>query len=194
MKMKRKSIKIILSTLLLSSSIMASDFSDVNSLVGIEGGYSSLDVEKNDIGLSAQLKKYNMYHGGLKIGAESENYRFFLSARYYNASDFDYAMTYGAELQYLFNISKSLNLYIGGEAGLMDIRFTPANEPFSRTFSEIYYGGDVGLNVHMSKNLDLEVGARVLSMDASNTINNVTYTFDNIVTGYASVIFKFQMD
>jgi len=192
--MKKKLTKVVFSTLLITSSLMADTFDNIHSLVGIEGGYSSLDIEKNVVNTSAQLKKYNMYHGGLKIGAESDHYRFFLSARYYDASDFDYAMTYGAELQYLFNVSKSVNLYIGGEAGLMDLRFTPANEAFSRTFSEVYYGGDAGLNIHVGDNVDLEFGARVLSVNASNTINNVTYTFDNIVTGYASVIFKFQMD
>jgi len=192
--MKKTLNKVALASLILTSSLVANTFDNIHSLVGIEGGYSSLDVEKNVIGTSAQLTNYNMYHGGLKIGAESDHYRFFLSGRYYNADDFDYATTYSAELQYMFNISKSVNLYIGGEVGIMDIRFSPANEAFTRTLSEMYFGGSAGLNVHVTKTVDLEFGIRALNMDATNTINNVTYTFDNIVTGYASVIFKFQMD
>ena len=192
--MKKRLNKVVLSTLLVASSLMADTFGNIHSLVGIEGGYTSLDVEKNVIGSSAQLEKYNMYHGGLKIGAESNNYRFFLSGRYYDGDDFDYATTYGAELQYLFNVSKSLNLYIGGEVGLIDIRFTPDKATFSRTLSEMYFGGDIGLNFHATKSVDIELGARVLNLDASNTIQNTTYTFDNLVTGYASVIFKFKMD
>jgi hypothetical protein len=86
---------------------------------------------------------------------------------------------------------------------MLTSRFTGYKEINSRTISDPYFGGDVGFNYHLNKTYDLEIGARVMATDAKNTqtINyptsgarNVTYTFDNLVTGYASIIVKFQMD
>ena len=42
----------------------------------------------------------------VKIGAQTENYRVFLSARYYDADNLSTLNTYGAEIQYMFNFSK----------------------------------------------------------------------------------------
>ncbi len=196
--MKNRLSKIVLSTLLVAGSLMAESsdnfYTSGYSLIGVEGGFSGLDVERNDGVNPATINNYNMYHGGLKIGAQSDNYRLFLSARYFAADDFDYATTYGVEAQYLFHVSSKANIYMGINTGIINMRYLPENELYSRTISEGYFGGDIGANVHLSETIDLELGVRVLALDASNTIDNRTYTFDNMITAYTSVIFKFKMD
>ena len=167
---------------------------DTYSLVGLEGGYSSLDSEKNTLGSSAVTTKYRLPNLGLKIGAQTEHYRVFLNARYYSNSDFDYMTTYGVELQYMFNFSSFANLYLGGGIGQYNMRFLPTGEATSRTLSNTYVSGDMGLNFHVLDNVDIEMGARVMSLGAENTISNVTYKFDTLLTAYGSIIFKFKMD
>jgi len=194
--MRKKLNKIILSTCLIASSLMAesSFFDDTSSLIGVEGGLSNLDVERNDAVNPANIKKYNMGHAGLKIGAQSNDFRVFLSGRYYNADDFDYMTTYGLDIQYMLNITSAANIYFGAGTGLVKMRFAPAGELNSRTISDSYISGDIGVNVHLSKSFDLELGIRYMGIDATNTIDSVTYTFDNSVSGYVSAIYKFKMD
>jgi len=132
----------------------------------------------------------------LKIGAESYNYRVFLTANYYDDSDgdYDYITTYGIQFDYLLNVSQKLNLYLGVNAGYANMKYTVPTETFSRTIADTYYGGDAGLNVHVTPLVDLELGARMLLLDAQNVKNGTTYTFNNFISGYASIIFKFHME
>ena len=196
----RKNIVSALVGLLVASSLYAGSKSNdpyafnVTSLVGVEGGFTSFDVEKNQPNTSADITKYNKASAGLKIGAQTENYRAFLSIRNYFINSYDYFVTYGGELQYLFNFSKIANFYIGVNAGLLDARFKVDGEEESRTLSDPYYGGDLGFNIHLGESLDIELGGRIMASDAQNKKNDVTYKFDNLITGYASLIFKYNMD
>lgn len=198
--MKNKLNKIVISTLLVASSLMAEEsviphtYNEIYSFVGIEGGVGRLDVERSDGINPVILKKYDMYSAGVKIGAQTENYRVYINANYYDADDFDYMATYGVGLQYIFNFSKSMNAFLGVNAGMANMRFLPAGEVNTRTISDPYVGGEAGFNVHLGDDMDLELGARLYSMDASNTISDVKYTFDNMITGYASINFKWKMD
>ena len=195
--MKNRLKKLILVSAMITAPLMASSSEyiyDAYSLVGIEGGYSSLDVERSDTISPASQKKYNLPHVGLKIGAQTNHYRIFLNAHYYSNSDFDYMTTYGGEVQYMFDAFTSANIYMGVGAGVANIRFLPAGEANTRTLSNSYFSGTVGTNIHLSKSSDLEIGGRFMSMSATNTINNITYKFDNLITGYVSYIFKFKMD
>ncbi len=187
--------KIVLAGLVLSTPLMAEfNFNeDIYSILAFEGGSSSFDVERTDTVTPTSIKKYDMMHAGLKIGAQSENYRVFLSGRYYNADDFDYATTIGAELQYMFNFSSFANFYLGVNGGIVNMRFTDGGTT-SRTISDPYFGGDAGFNLHITKSLDFELGARVMQIQAENRIGLITYKFDNLISGYASIIFKYKMD
>ena len=167
---------------------------DVESLVGIEGGYTSFDVEKDQANTPAEITKYHKGEIGMKIGAQTEHYRVFLSVRNYFVNDYDYFVTYGGEAQYLFNFSSAANFFIGVNGGLLDSRFKIAGESTSRTLSDPYYGGDIGFNIHTGKNMDIEFGGRIMASDAKNTKNSITYKFDNLITGYMSIIFRYQMD
>nr|WP_321267917.1 hypothetical protein [uncultured Sulfurimonas sp.] len=198
--MVKKLNKIVLATLLVASSLVAESTENskykynMNSLVGFEVGYSTFDYERVAGGLTTDKPTVNLNHGGIKIGAESENYRLFLSARAFDAGEFDYARAYGVEFQYLLNVSKMANIYFGVNAGKVDFKLDDKKNSNSVKLGENYIGGDIGVNVHLAKIVDLELGARVMSLNATQNDGAVKYDFDNIVTGYASIIYKFQMD
>ena len=187
--------KIVLGVALLATPLMADYGYKTQSLVGIEGGYSQLDYEN---GTSVKNEQYDikLSNLGLKIGAETEDFRAFLSGRYFydSSSVYDYLTTFGIELQYKFNVTKVFNVYLGANGGIVNAKFRAPDEKFSRTISDPYFGGDLGTNIHLGNSADLELGARVISVQATNTIGGVSYRLGNIVNGYASLIFKWQMD
>ena len=149
--------------------------SDTFSLVGLEGSYSSLDYENGTRTDNIQGSE-SLGGLGLKLGAESKDFRIFLGGRYFvdSESKYDYIVTYGAELQYKFNVSQIMNIFVGVNGGIANMKFRADGEDFSRTLQEPYVGGDVGANIHLGRSVDLEIGARILSIEGDNTINSVT--------------------
>ncbi len=194
---KSKLSKAVVLATILSSSVMADTviYPDY-SLIGIEGGYTTINSDVDDFtNHTSDNSSKSVQNIGVKIGAESYNYRIFLTANYYTNPDdsYDYMGTYGGELDYLLNVSNKMNLYIGVNAGIANMKFKAPNETSKRLISDPYFGGDAGLNFHATKLIDIELGARLMMLDAKNTKNNLTYTFNNFVTGYASIIFKYEM-
>ena len=188
----------LLGVSLLSTLLMATSFEHTGpskSLVGVEAGYSSVDYEFGTT-LSNSQSRDTIPMGGLKIGAESKNYRVFLSGRYFydSSRNYDYISAYGAEIQYKFNPTKVFDIFIGANAGIANLKWKNTSETFSRTISTTYFGGDLGANIHLGESVDWEIGARVMSLNDTNTINNATYRINTIVSGYTSIIFKWQMD
>ena len=187
--MKKSIKKIILTILLTLTPLTAAEYKNL-SLIGLEGGYNTMDVSNDDTPVVSDT--YSFSSLGIKLGAEMEYYRLFLSARYYPVSGFDYAYTMGAELQYLVNFSKLANLFIGINTGIAEMQFLDTKK-VSRTISDQYIGGDIGINYHYSKSFDWEFGMRMMSLNAENERNNVTYTFDNMTSVYTSIIFKYYI-
>lgn len=194
--------KIFLAAALTVGSLFASDdLFDYKSysLFGIEAGYGSISSEMTNTNTSPVTFKTNdtqISNVGLKIGAQSENYRVLLSARYAKDFDstFDYIANYEAEMDYLFNFSRQANFFIGVSTGMVYTKFIMPGEPFSRTTSSAYYGGNAGFNIHMSRLIDLELGGRMMLLNTSNIKSGVEYKLNDIVNGYVSIIFKYQMD
>ena len=192
--------KIVLGIALLATPLMADYEFNTKSLVGIEGGASTLDFE-NGVNLNNTQGSTSIANLGLKLGAETEDFRAFLSGRYFydSSNKYDYLTTFGVEIQYKFNVSKIFNIYMGVNGGFANAKFrgTDINgveETFSRTISDPYFGGDIGTNIHLGNTTDLEIGGRIMSVQATNTKNSVSYRIGNIVNVYASLIFKWQMD
>lgn len=193
--------KIVRNTLLglalLGTSVVADEVKQeqghTKSLVGIEAGYSSLDYNK----ANQAIQNVNLSNLGLKIGAETEDFRAFVSARYFydSSSKYEYLVTYGGELQYKFSPIDLMNFFIGANVGMASMRFD-ANDGFGpRSLSSPYFGGDLGTNIHLGNTTDLEIGARVMSIQGTHTSATYgDYTIGNIVNVYASLIFKWQMD
>ena len=193
---KRTIKKALLVATLVAMPLMAGDSYEfkTSSLVGIEGGVSSLDYYKN----SNAISSVSLGNVGLKLGAETKDFRVFLSGRYFYdpSAEYEYLVTYGGEIQYKFNVSKAFNVYLGANGGYASMRFDPANDGFGpRSLSAPYFGGDIGTNIHLGDATDLEIGGRVMSIQATHTSSTYgDYHIGNIVNVYASLIFKWKMD
>jgi len=201
---KNRLKKVALGLVLTASTLMAVDMDDyefqANSLVGIEGGYSSLGYEYGTPSNNS-INSVGLANMGLKLGAETKDFRVFLSGRYYYDSSamHDYIVTYGAEIQYKFNVTKGFNVYMGANGGIANMAFRAAGESFTRTISDPYFGGDLGVNIHLGKSVDWELGGRVMSIQADNSKKDSTgvlktYHVNQIVSAYTSIIFKWNME
>lgn len=195
--MKKTILKMVaLSILMASSGAFASDYSyDTSSLLAIEGSYSSFDVENDD---TPVLREKISFSGvGFKMGAETRNYRLFLSVKNSFIDDnYDYAYFYGAELQYLMHFASFANFYMGINTGRANLKFIDSQDD-SRQIDCSYLGGDVGFNVHFGDSIDWEIGARAMQLSADRSIsdsNAIIYDFDTIITAYTSIIYKYTMD
>ncbi len=192
--MKKTILKTVVLLALAGTSVALSASSytyNTRSLIGLEGSYNTFDVE-NVTPAKRATKKFAGV--GLKIGAQTDNYRVFLSGRNNFVSGYDYAYSLGAEAQYLMNFSSFMNMFIGGSGGYMNLRFAKSNQA-SRELVSPYLGGDVGFNIHLGESVDLELGVRsVKLLNPSYIQNNTTYNIGNITSGYMSIIFKYSMD
>ena len=195
--MKNLILKIITIIVFINVAVLAESSPyafNTKSLIAIEGSYSSLDAKNDDT--PALEDKTDFRAVGLKVGAQTDNYRFFLSGRYNIISGYDYAYSFGAEAQYILNFSHVANLFLGFNSGLVSYKLEDSSGD-TRVYDSPYFGGDAGINIHLSKSIDFELGGRIVSLtDAESTSdkNSIVYLFDNIVSGYASIIFKYNMD
>ncbi|MBU0631055.1 porin family protein [bacterium] len=196
--MKRLLTVVLASLVLITATAYASvdEFGDNTfSLIGIEGGYGSFDFEH---GLVAGKKTENKSfgEGALKLGAQTDDYRLFLSARYYSISGFDYAYCTGAEAQYLMNVSNYMNIFVGFNVGVMNFKYEADTTVAKVSDKKDYYGGDIGVNLHLMEALDFEIGARYMYIgyDYTNASTTAVAKFDHMINGYASFIYRFQME
>ena len=192
--MRKIILKIVVLLALAGTSVALSASSytyNTRSLIGVEGSYNTFDIENVTLA-KRETKKFA--GAGFKIGAQTDNYRLFLSARNNFISGYDYAYSIGAEAQYLMNFSSFMNMFIGGSGGSVNLRFVDSTNA-SRELVSPYFGGDIGFNIHLGESVDLELGARsVKLLNPSHTQNNITYNIANTTSGYVSIIFKYSMD
>lgn len=165
------------------------------SLIGIEGGSGSFDFQ-HGLTTSNKTETKSFGEGGIKIGAQTDNSRLFLSARYYSIPGFDYANSIGAELQYLANVSKYMNIFAGVNVGIMNFKYEADTTVSHVASKKEYYGGDLGVNFHIVNALDFEVGARYMYLGYDHTNNSTTAVgkIDHMINGYGSLIYRFKMD
>lgn len=188
--MKNIAKLVIVASLATVSSLQAEDIKPKNSLIGIEGGYNNIDITATN---GSYDKKYPLTHVGLKLGAEGESYRAFVSGRFYQGDRFDYMNTLEFSLQYLLNVGSKVNLFLGANVGRINFKMQDRDK-VTRELTDTYYGVDLGTNIHLGSSFDLEFGARLNNLDSSHLKNGVTYEFDYLATGYASIIYKYSLD
>ena len=123
---------------------------------------------------------------GFKLGGESEFYRLFLSGRYHEVDNYDSVVTLGMEMQYLIRAGENFNVFLGINGGVMNSQATVGAIEYSA--SNPYAGADAGVNIDIIDNFGVEVGVRMnKSLSGSDEIGSV----DNLIEGYASLVFKF---
>jgi hypothetical protein len=188
-----KLLKIALSFLLgasLYTNAQALDW-DSQSLVGVEFGYGSMDVEGE---FSKESK--NPILAGVKLGSKNKNFRLYLSANYLNISDFDFSMMYGADVQYLFPLTREFDVYVGLNGGVINLSFDPSRYDSlatagGRDILQYYAGADVGMDYIFSKEWSAELGLRYLYLDIAHTKFNETYKIDSMTQLYMGLIYRY---
>ena len=172
--MKQQVIKVVMATFLGCVPLFSNDEDYTyksQSLFAVEGGYSFYN---NNV-----TREFSDLNFGLKVGAQSKNYRLFINANRDNASNGDNIYRGGLSVQHMFNFSSHANFFVGINAGL-----TSGGDLNTGQEYPTYYGGDIGFNIYGEDNIDYEIAMR--SMKTEN--------FDTITAGYFSVIIKYQID
>ncbi|MBN2815844.1 MAG: hypothetical protein JXQ67_04125 [Campylobacterales bacterium] len=192
--MKRTLQKAVLATVLASAPAMAAGYTNTTeSLFAVEGGMTHLTADVNQNGYSVQQE--SMGHFGLKLGAQGENYRVFVSGRYFLADKGNTIATGGVEAQYKFNFSEPVDFFIGANAGVAAMKIGASDDGLLPSVSTQapYFGGDAGFNFHASELVDIELGAKYMHITETITQGTTVYDFNNMISGYASIIIKWQM-
>ncbi|WP_193111379.1 outer membrane beta-barrel protein [Sulfurimonas paralvinellae] len=191
--MKKRLTKIALAASLLSMPAVVGA-NEYTSLFAVEGGYNKVSADVTESGQMFSVQDSKLGSAGLKLGAQGENFRVFLSARYYDAEDFSKLDTLGAEVEYLFHFSKPVSFFLSANAGKAFMKVGSKPYYASVSTNEYYYGGGAGFNVTVTDLIDVEVGARYIDLDSEVTQGTATYKFNSITSAYGSIIFKWQMD
>ncbi len=163
-------------------------YKDARGLIGIELGYvatqyqgdsGKLDINDEPI---VDRKTVSSPSIGMKLGAESDHYRFFVEGRVWHTNEYNTGASAGAALQYLIPIDERFHIYMGvnvGAANALDAQWDP------------YGGADAGVNLHVNKDFDVEIGGRYSAVDVnSDDLGKINSFYGAYVTG----IFKFSGD
>lgn len=167
---------------------------DAKGLLALEGAVGTAQAKQTEPNPSGGYhvidNKYQAaFAGGLKLGGESRLYRIYLSGRYHMVNDYDGVVTLGGELQYLIRAGEHFNIFLGVNGGQLVAQTTKDTTEY--TFRSAYAGGDLGVNIDISDNFGLELGARGMKTLAdSNEVGAISF----LVEGYASLVFKFTGD
>ncbi|GEM_PF-3463431 len=157
--------------------------SDAKGLIGVEFGMIGTDYQvhsKANIADGVNINKSTTYTPsiGLKLGSESEDYRFFIESKIWNTDKYSYGSTVGASMQYLLRFNSSLNVFMGLNGGVINI---------TKSNWDLYAGADAGINLGFIENFDLELGTRYSSVDINSDASGRVSAFYQL---YVSAIFK----
>jgi len=193
--MKNNFAKII-GTLMLMFTSSYAEIAYTNILLGVEGGYTLLDHKYTQANGAQNSGSTDFMNFGLKAGAETETMRTLFNVNYYSDPSelYDYLITYGLEVQYKFFTVDMLNMYLGLGGGFSHTKVSINGESSSRKIDTPYVGASLGSNIHLGNSFDLELGARVNAIQSQNDMSGGSYKLGNIVTGYASLFYKWNLN
>ncbi|WP_345986091.1 outer membrane beta-barrel protein [Sulfurimonas sp. HSL-1656] len=173
--------KIVLPALLVLGMNAYAEEDAAKGLIGVEFGY--VDTNYNTEGFSGdETSEVGTGSLGLKLGAESRNYRVFIDSSFWYTDQYKKAGKIGASLQYLIPLGDAFNIFMGLNGGVIN--------SIGDTDVDPYYGADLGVNLNLSESFGIELGARYCDVSDSNADLAIT----DMVQGYISAIFKFSSD
>ena len=193
--MKNNFLKIIGALMIMFSSSYA-EIAYTDILLGVEGGYTLLDHKYTQVNGAQDSGRTDFMNLGIKAGAQTESMRTLFNVNYYSDPSelYEYLITYGLEVQYKFFKTDMLNMYLGLGGGFSHAKVSISGEGSSRKIDTPYVGASIGSNIHLGSSFDLEFGARVNALQSQNDMSGRSYKLGNIVTGYASLIYKWNLN
>ncbi|WP_345989398.1 outer membrane beta-barrel protein [Sulfurimonas sp. HSL1-2] len=173
--------KIMLPALLVLGMSAYAEEESAKGLIGVEAGYvnTKYNTENTAIGETSEVGTATL---GLKLGAESRHYRVFIDSSFWYTDQYKKAGKIGASLQYLVPLGDVFNIFMGLNAGVIN--------SIGDTDVDPYYGADLGVNLNVSEDFGIELGARYCDVADSNA----ALVINDLVQGYISAIFKFTSD
>jgi len=136
---------------------------NTDSLVAFESGYSFFDSNSDA-------------NVGLKIGAQTNNYRVYLNANEIQVSKSIDQALFGTQIEYMFNFSKIASFYVGADLGYA--------KRSDKTDYNSYIGAEAGFDFHIDKRFDIQAGARSIKVKDLDTTNSA----------FMAVVIKYDMD
>jgi len=164
---------------------------DAKGLIAIEGAGGIANLTQKTNGVTIIDEDEASAAVSLKLGGESKYYRLFLAGTYYmfdapNTTDSS-AASLGLQIDYLIRAGEHFNIFLGLNGGIIRTDFD-YSDGTSDQESNAYAGGQAGVNIDITQNFGLEVGARAKHVFADNSN---AYGIENIYEGYGSIVYKF---
>ena len=162
-------ILITLATLTLSHA--SNEFSSER-LLGIEVGYSNLNINKNSIKTSTNSSEF-----GLKIGSQNRDWRTTIAGNFFTKEGHKYQKVMLEFDHFVWStLYKTGNIlfkpYLGGHIGWM--KYT---DNFSLSDNGMVYGGQAGLAWSLLNEVDFDLGYRysLTNINEVDSINSVIF-------------------
>ena len=175
--MMKKIVAVLLGTMI-GSSLYAGNYDTTSkSFLGIEVGAATIEADTYGILGEHNHKGKNIAYG-LRFGAQNKEWRTMLIGNYLNSSKNDQKYFKGqATFDYLLRQESALNPFIGLNIGYINYRTSPDNNG-NDSFNSFLYGGEAGIIVGATDNIELDFGYRY-SFCSSSHMNHT----ENIVFG-----------
>jgi opacity protein-like surface antigen len=167
---------------ILGSSLYAVESSSSKMLLGLEVGAATIKADANTDLLRRNNHKGSDAEYGFRIGAQSDEWRAMFVFNYFNSNSDNQNYEKGLfELDY-FILSSDLNdvsfkPYIGANIGYMNYESDRTLYMFSIDESGLLYGGQVGLIISITDNVDIDLMYRYSITDAKHTSEIGSFLF-----------------
>ena len=169
---------------------------DAKGLIALEGSGGSANLIYKDPTTIYATETESIGSVSLKLGGESKHYRLFLAGTYYQLDAPDTskstAGSLGLQVDYLIRAGEHFNIFMGLNGGLMytNFEYDVLGITTYDSNTDAYYGGQAGVNIDIIDSLGVELGIRGKYVSTANDV----YTIDNMIEGYAAIVFKFTGD
>ena len=177
-----KKMAIALLCTVLGSSLYANDISENARFLGLEVGAATVQADTGGIFGESDFKGSGAEFG-LRIGAQSEEWRTMFVFDYYDNSDDAQKYAKGLlQIDYFFLAGGAMeksrfNPYMGINGGYMNYESVVDSTIYDIDESGFLYGGQVGLTVGLMDSVDLDIMYRYSLTDAAQTNHIESFVF-----------------
>ena len=170
-----KKVAAVLLSTIIGSSLYAGNYdTNTKGFLGLEVGAATVDGDRSD-GLKHNGKAVEY---GLRLGAQNEEWRATFALDYFNSGSDDQKMQKGyGMVDYFFTGSDStVRPFVGANVGYAHYESTLVDA------NGLLYGGQAGVVVGVSANIDLDLSYRysLMQVNAVNNTGSIVFGFNYV--------------
>jgi len=170
-----KKVAIVLLSTIIGNSLYAGNYdTNTKGFLGLEVGAATVDGDRSD-GLKHNGKAVEY---GLRLGAQNEEWRATFALDYFNSGSDDQKMQKGyGMVDYFFTGSDStVRPFVGANVGYAHYESTLVDA------NGLLYGGQAGVVVGVSANIDLDLSYRysLMQVNAVNNTGSIVFGFNYV--------------